>query len=493
MVAVTTPESIYLLKFDRQRFQQHLENNTAQTEEGFEDAFELLQEVDEVVTTGCWVGDCFVFSNIANRLNYLVGDQTSTIHHFNHPIYVLGYYAKTSRVYVCDRNMSVMSYSLPMNLIAYQTCILHGEREKAAALLPEIPSGQLNRLARFLESQGLKNEALEITNDPEHRFDLAMALEKLNLAFKIAADFDDENKWIQLGDLALSLWDYGTALESFKNAKDLESCFLIYQCSGNAQGLQELAVQAIKENKINIALLCFWLLGQTENCIDLLVATNRITEAALLARSYLPSQIDTVLSKWKESLGKAGKAKFANTLADSSYSDCFPDHQISLQIQGFLHNTDLPPAAEYATIKELDNYDFINELKDGKSLESMLISYPKNTAHSRDPLVGRSRNASPAPATFESDYSRSPSPTKSNPLNESRNSSPKVPYKDVSAPLVLNPRHIVGHEEIKDSLTIADNMSYRSLEVNTTGTNSLRAQSEGFNEDGPTQVNFHSY
>lgn len=35
------------------------------------------------VTTGAWAGDCFLYTNSLNRLNYLVGDQTSTVSHFD--------------------------------------------------------------------------------------------------------------------------------------------------------------------------------------------------------------------------------------------------------------------------------------------------------------------------------------------------------------------------------------------------------------------------
>ena len=48
LVVVSTPDSVYVLKFDRQKFLQHLESNSSLSDEGFEDVFELLQEVDEM-------------------------------------------------------------------------------------------------------------------------------------------------------------------------------------------------------------------------------------------------------------------------------------------------------------------------------------------------------------------------------------------------------------------------------------------------------------
>ena len=40
-----------------------LASGTALDEDGIESAFELEGEVTEVVKTGRWVGDCFIFTN----------------------------------------------------------------------------------------------------------------------------------------------------------------------------------------------------------------------------------------------------------------------------------------------------------------------------------------------------------------------------------------------------------------------------------------------
>ena len=40
---------------------------------------QVLGEVEEVVKTGCWVGDCFIYTNSVNRLNYYVGGELVTI------------------------------------------------------------------------------------------------------------------------------------------------------------------------------------------------------------------------------------------------------------------------------------------------------------------------------------------------------------------------------------------------------------------------------
>jgi coatomer subunit beta' len=43
------------------------------------------------VKTAKWIGDCFVYTNSANRLNYLLGTQTSTVTQFETYVFYLIY------------------------------------------------------------------------------------------------------------------------------------------------------------------------------------------------------------------------------------------------------------------------------------------------------------------------------------------------------------------------------------------------------------------
>ena len=47
------------------------------------------------------------------------------------------------------------------------------------------PYSPAHQVARFLETQGLKEEALAIATDPDYRFELAIQLKKLDDAYKV--------------------------------------------------------------------------------------------------------------------------------------------------------------------------------------------------------------------------------------------------------------------------------------------------------------------
>ncbi|KAI9795960.1 MAG: hypothetical protein M1835_004854 [Candelina submexicana] len=337
LVTLACEDTFYVLRFSRENYVTAL--NAGQVEEdGVEAAFEVITDINETVRTGEWVGDCFIYTNSTNRLNYLVGDQTYTISHFDQPMYVLGYLPRDGRVYIADKDVNVISYALSLSVVEYQTLVLRGDMDAATEQLQEIPEDQKNKIARFLEGQGFKEMALEVATDPEHRFDLALGLNQLQIALDIAREADVEHRWKTVGDAALSAWDIALAEECFTNAKDLGSLLLIHSCTGNATGLRKLAEQSDLAGSYNVAFSCLWQLADIDACIDLLLRTNRTAEAVLFTQTYKPSKAPTITARWKQTLEKDRKGKVAKLIgmppgADGADEDLFPDWDEYLRLE----------------------------------------------------------------------------------------------------------------------------------------------------------------
>ncbi|ONK70463.1 uncharacterized protein A4U43_C05F33980 [Asparagus officinalis] len=102
---------------------------------------------------------------------------------------------------------------------------------------------------------------------------------------------------------------------------------------GDAEGIAKLASLAKEQGKNNVAFLCLFLLGKLEDCLQLLVDSNRIPEAALMARSYLPSKVSEIVAIWKKDLIEVNP-KAAESLADpEEYSNLFEDWQVALAVE----------------------------------------------------------------------------------------------------------------------------------------------------------------
>lgn len=50
-----------------------------------------------------WVGDCFIYTNGVNRLNYYVGGEIVTVAHLDRVMYLLGYIPKENHLYLGDK------------------------------------------------------------------------------------------------------------------------------------------------------------------------------------------------------------------------------------------------------------------------------------------------------------------------------------------------------------------------------------------------------
>ena len=87
MVAICGDESFYVLKYSAEA----VSNASEMTEDGIEDAFEVVGEQTEVVKTGFWIGDCFIFTTALNRINYYVGGEIVTIAHVDRPLYLVSH------------------------------------------------------------------------------------------------------------------------------------------------------------------------------------------------------------------------------------------------------------------------------------------------------------------------------------------------------------------------------------------------------------------
>ncbi|KAI3684257.1 hypothetical protein L6452_33478 [Arctium lappa] len=365
MVVIASDSSFYILQYNRDVVSAHLDSGRSVDEQGIDQSFKPLYDIDERVRTGLWVGDCFIYNNSSWRLNYCVGGEVTTMFHLDRPMYLLGYLANQSRVYLIDKEFNVIGYTLLLTLIEYKTLVMRGDLERASAVLPLIPKEHHNSVAHFLESRGMIEEALEVATDPDYRFELAIQLGKLEIAKDIALVAQSETKWKQLGELAMSTGLLGMAEDCLKHANDLSGLLLLYSSLGDAEEIAKLASLAKESGKNNVAFVCLFMLGKLEDCLQLLVDSNRIPEAALMARSYLPSKVSEIVALWRKDLNKVNQ-KAAESLADpEEYPNMFEDWQVALEVEARAAETrdSYPPAAEYVNYVDRSHVNLVEVFK----------------------------------------------------------------------------------------------------------------------------------
>ncbi|RHX99140.1 hypothetical protein DYB36_009999 [Aphanomyces astaci] len=352
LVVLATDSSYYVLRYNR-------DAEAAPSPDGVEGAFELLHELSEKVSSGTWVGDCFLYVNSGGRLNYYVGGEIMTITHLPTKMYLLGYLPKENVVFLMDKQKNVTSFTVHLVLLEYQTAVVRHDFTTANAILPRIPPDLMDVVARFLESQGYKEEALVLSTDPDQKFDLAVQLAKLDVAKDImmarehdqhASATDTQHKWKQLGDLALNDGNYTLAEDCAVRSEDLSLLLLLYTSRGDRVKLAALAEMATAKGRHNVAFVSLLFLGRLKDCVGLLVDSKRLPEAAFFARSYDPAAIDEVLGLWRDDLAQVS-SRAAKALADPAKNvELFENFEKSIRAAQVVAQQQhvVFPASEYA-------------------------------------------------------------------------------------------------------------------------------------------------
>uniref|UniRef100_A0A2S2P3V5 Coatomer subunit beta' n=1 Tax=Schizaphis graminum TaxID=13262 RepID=A0A2S2P3V5_SCHGA len=372
LVCLATDEAYFILRFDVNVLSAaRASNYEAASPDGLEDAFEILGEVQEVVKTGLWVGDCFIYTNGVNRINYYVGGEIVTVSHLDRTMYLLGYVAKENRLYLGDKELNIVSYSLLLSVLEYQTAVMRKDFEIADRILPSVPSQYRTRVAHFLEKQGYKKQALSVSTDVEHKFELAIQLQDLAKAHLLAKEASSPQKWRQLSELATAQADLELAQECLHQAQDYGGLLLLATSSGNSEMVKKLAESTNSNGKNNISFLSYLLLGDLDKCLQLLIETDRLPEAAFFARSYLPSKMSYVVGLWKDSLSKTN-IKASESLANpDEYENLFPNYQESLKTEVYLQaeRKRQLPAAAYANTPLNHERNCLEEMKAAETKE----------------------------------------------------------------------------------------------------------------------------
>lgn len=390
LVLLACQDSAYVLTYDAAKVAKALAMGQVSPEDGVDGSFELLYEINETITSGKWVGDCFLFCNATGKLNYSVGGQIQNLQHLEtgsngatkHSI--LGYLAKEDRVYLIDKALNVTSYKIMLAVLQYQTAVMRGDFDTANQLLPLIPESEYTGVAKFLESQDFKEEAMAVTTDPDHKFDLCLELNHIEAAHELLLATPDEDKdstdtmtkWKRLSDAAMKESNFEVCEAASVASDDLSALLLLYSSIGNLQGMERLCDLAAKGSKTNVAFVANLLLGRVEVCYDLLVSTKRLPEAAFFARTYLPSKLPEVVALWKKDLAAVSDAA-AKSLADvTANPSLFPDYGIALQVEKmFLMQRDAAaktgiPASDYPTAKHDLDLNLISLIKERQGISS---------------------------------------------------------------------------------------------------------------------------
>lgn len=357
--AGTKSHEVYFLSFDRTLYDAAVADGSISSSEGAEAAFDVLYTLPtaEALLSGKFIGDVFVYTTATtNRLSYFVGGEVINLSHFDHKYYVIGYKAGEGKLFLIDKAFNVVPWYVNAEVLELQTLVMRGDleqfasatvtdeetgeqlpdlaliapellSEQYAAYLANLSKAELNQVSRFFEKLGYLKLSYALSQDFDSKFQISLATGNLDQAYSLLADTHDSSpaasvsnapKWKKLGDLAMASWNMRLAEKCYWLANDHSSLLLVLSSTNNQLQLTRLAEAAEAIGKYNIAFQAWWLTANKQKCMDLLIKTERYSEAAFLGKTYgiAPQKLAHAVQLWKDQLVAKGKSKTANRLQD---------------------------------------------------------------------------------------------------------------------------------------------------------------------------------
>jgi coatomer subunit beta' len=323
LCAIVTDSATFVLKYNPTEVAEALASGVQADEDGFEIAFSLVEEIEVKMRRAMWVGDCLLYVNRSDRICYYIGGETTSLAVIQRGFSLLGYVAKENRLFCMDKDRNVIAYQLFTSVIDFKTAVVREDLAAAAEILPRIPESMRQKVAEFLQVRGHLRMAMDVTTDPDHRFDLAIEIGDITVAMSIAKQRPSAGKWKLVGDLAMEQAQFSIAVDALRSAHDFNGLLLYYSAIGDAEAIAALGREAQSLGRSNVAFTCYFMAGDHDACIDLLLATNRYAEAAFAARTYRQHRICEIVDKWRMQL--AGIPRLREAIADpAAYPNLFP-------------------------------------------------------------------------------------------------------------------------------------------------------------------------
>ncbi len=308
-VALVSDEVTFILNFNNKEVEKYIEvitneEDQVENDDGCEEAFDPVHEINETIISGLWYDEVFIYHTSKNKLNYLIDTQSFSITTLNSTYTMLGFYQASGKIFFMTKSFQLMGVNFPISFINYQGLIIKKDYEKASALHKDIPVEYHEKVCRFLEKFDLYELSYSLTTNQQKKFELAIKLRKLEDAIVICTNMNNKDNWKITADLAMDLGEFKLAEESMKMACDYSGLLMYYSCISNKEKLHELADVASSEGFYNISFNCYMQLNDLNKCVQILLESNQIAEAALFCRTYCPSALSQVLDTWNEQINE---------------------------------------------------------------------------------------------------------------------------------------------------------------------------------------------
>ena len=370
-MALICEDVLYILEVNYDKIEEYIEKiidgekgDVDGCEESFGDSF----DIDGKIINGFFIDDIFVFENSKNKISYTINDKVFNITTLSNRFFLLGYLESTNKIYLMNKNFQLISYSFPYNFIKYQMAILEKDYPTAEKLLSKIPESFNESVIKFLEKFELYDLCYKITKNLNQKFSLAIKLKKLSEAYEIAKNSKNSEKLKMVSDLAIELGEFNFAEKTMKEGNDWNGLLLYYSSIQDRKKLNEFAKESKNAGMFNVSFSSYFQLNNYNECLNILLDSKRLPEAAVFARTYIPSKVEEVIELWNKEIEEEDKnnrttMKIISPINDENKEDLVLTEKIHRDFYNGLNDNKNNIKKE--NLNYFQEYDFYKEITSG--------------------------------------------------------------------------------------------------------------------------------
>jgi len=167
-----------------------------------------------------------------------------------------------------------------------------------------------SNVAKLCEENDHIDLALQISNDVDYKFSLALKIGRLEDAMsylaKSTAGRHSKSKYRLLLYKALLNADLKLAEECANRASDFSTLSIVHTLLGDKKKLEQTMEKAKSEGMMNHVFDIAFKIGRLDVCLEVLLASKRGCEATMFAANYLPERVQESFEQWKCFLREEG-------------------------------------------------------------------------------------------------------------------------------------------------------------------------------------------
>lgn len=285
-VAIRTKTNIVVLSYNSEYQSEFVQGS------GYEDSFDVVYDVDGKASSICWANGILLFTDgqKVNRISAGIVLPTASL---KNTVDLIGYLPREGVVLVADQMRTLLGVHLPPTLLDFESAVAADEEAD-----PELVDEDYRaRTAKFLKQLGKNELALLVSNDTAMRFDLAIELGELETASQCASD---QTMWRRLARAAIGKGEMKLAEKALFECGDLSTLLVLYKSQNRKSDIENLVTKAKEIGQLNVAFTAALAVGMFEECVDILIASEKYAQAAIFARTRCPKMMSKAVQEWKK-------------------------------------------------------------------------------------------------------------------------------------------------------------------------------------------------